>query len=287
VRQPGSMASAIVGRALEVEVSEAREALERLARTRVDEEAVHDLRVAVRRMRSLLRASRGLYRRKTTERLERALRAVGQATSRLRDEEVLPETLEATKLTPTVRPRIDAWLVARRPRLIALCREGLVTLREASIDETLDGVLELVAAPRRDVEAIAFGRDRMLVERSELVALALRVKPDDIEELHQLRIHFKRLRYVADMLGGERHEGPRLPDAAAHTEIAAHAATFQKELGLVHDIDVARGVMLAAAELHHATRASVNRALQRRRLVIASACLDRLRLEMGQLVMAR
>jgi CHAD domain-containing protein len=282
------MASDLCGPALEREVHDAREAVARLARSVDDDEGIHDLRVAVRRMRTFLRASRGLYRRGETRRIERALRAVGQATNPLRDEEVLAETLEGIELTPTVRPRIEAWLRARRAALVARRRDALEQLRAARLEETLAAVAALVAEPRRDVEAARFAEERLDAERVDLVRLVARVRAEDVEPLHELRILFKRMRYLSDMLGGPAGEGrARLPHADAHLDAAAVAATFQKELGLVHDLDVARTVVSAAPELHHATRASVERALVRRRLTLATDCLERLRLELGQLLIPR
>ncbi|WP_370656583.1 CHAD domain-containing protein, partial [Klebsiella pneumoniae] len=51
-----------------------------------DDEALHDLRTTVRRLRSLLRPLRGLP---GVEQLELAASAVGQLTTPLRDREVL------------------------------------------------------------------------------------------------------------------------------------------------------------------------------------------------------
>ena len=87
-------ASDVVSLALRRDAEAVQGALWRLELAPEDEEAVHDLRVGIRRMRTFLRACVWLYRRSTVERLAGELRAVAQATNALRDEEVLVETLE-------------------------------------------------------------------------------------------------------------------------------------------------------------------------------------------------
>src|SRR5947207_3444206 len=60
-----------------------------------DPEAIHDLRVAIRRLRTLLKLSRKIFGRRHTDAVRRALAEVQRATGDLRDEEVLSETLSS------------------------------------------------------------------------------------------------------------------------------------------------------------------------------------------------
>src|SRR5690349_1197711 len=79
----------------------------------VDEEAVHDFRVALRRLRTFLRPARRLYGRSRMRRFEAELRHHAEASGALRDEEVLRATLMALALKPTWRLSIDRWLAQR------------------------------------------------------------------------------------------------------------------------------------------------------------------------------
>ena len=64
------------------------QAIRRVA-TKADEEALHDMRVAMRRLRTLLRLSRPLYGRFRTDTVRAAFSEVQSRTGELRDEEVL------------------------------------------------------------------------------------------------------------------------------------------------------------------------------------------------------
>src|SRR5262249_2006309 len=78
-----------------------------------DAEAVHDLRVAVRRLRTILRPARRVYGKHRMRELGEELRRFAQATGALRDEEVLREILTALELPARTRNALDAWLVQR------------------------------------------------------------------------------------------------------------------------------------------------------------------------------
>src|SRR2546430_9369557 len=58
-----------------------------------DEEAIHDMRVALRRLRVVLKLSRAVFGRFHVEAIREAFTRVHRASGALRDEEVLRETL--------------------------------------------------------------------------------------------------------------------------------------------------------------------------------------------------
>src|SRR6185369_10590775 len=78
-----------------------------------DAEAIHDYRVALRRLRTALRPARKAYGKKRLRRSEDELRAHARAAGLVRDEEVLHETLARAALLPTWRREADAWLSLR------------------------------------------------------------------------------------------------------------------------------------------------------------------------------
>jgi hypothetical protein len=77
------------------------------------DEAVHDFRVALRRLRTLLRPARWIYGKKRVRRIADGLRAFAATTGELRDQEVLRETLGALALGDDVRAAVEAWLARR------------------------------------------------------------------------------------------------------------------------------------------------------------------------------
>jgi CHAD domain-containing protein len=221
-----------------------------------DTEAVHDLRVTLRRLRSLLRPARSVYGKFHTDAVRGELKAVADATSELRDEEVLAETLGALPLRGPAKTARDQFLLARQRRqrvlrgsLLAMVKAGAV----AQAISLLEALLRLPVRPKSDPDEAGFARE--VVFDAEKDVHALREVPlDDVLALHELRIRYKRLRYAvegfADVLTPEL-------SAMAHV-----AAKFQKRLGEVHDLDVALSAIHRARSLSPEAKASIVRGLQ-------------------------
>lgn len=95
---------------------------------RTDAEALHDLRIAVRKLRSLLRPLRGLA---DFSALEQAARALAQLSGPLRDQEVLLAQLQAQ--TPRPQQARQQQVEAGYGRLLASpeLQELLVTLNDS------------------------------------------------------------------------------------------------------------------------------------------------------------
>lgn len=204
-----------------------------------DDEAIHDLRVAIRKLRTLLKMSRKLFGRWQADVVRRAFADVMRATGDLRDEEVLEETLEGKSTNPAFR----GWVAARKPREKRLRNVVVARLESGELDRArvlLKALLVFPVKPDRDVELAKFAR--RTVERARREVEARRdVGIDDVEGLHDLRIAYKELRYSIELLADA------LPiDARAMLE---PATIFQKRLGEIHDVDVALGVVQGARGL--------------------------------------
>lgn len=240
-------------RALDVELNAA---VPRVAKGG-DPEAIHDLRVAIRRMRTLLRLARPIYGRFLADSARHALTSVQHATGDLRDEEVLEETLRDLEVQD---PSFLAWQNRRRARERRLRRAVVLRLRKGELTRAramLRGLLAFPVKPARDKDLARFARK--CVERARSGVEQRRdVDPDDVVGMHDLRIAYKELRYAAELLADALPIDLRV--------VAEPAAKFQKRLGEVHDVDVAivtvgraRGlaphVRTAALGLLSATRA--------------------------------
>ena len=249
--------------------TELRTTLPRLSK-REDKEAVHDFRVVLRRLRSLLRPARRVYGKFHTDAVRAALKGVADASGGLRDEEVLEETLAAIELTSLPRAEVTAWIVRRKRRLQVLRASLLRLVREGGVERALkmlDALLSLPVPPKEDREADHFARKVVSAAQRD-VEHARETPLDDVTGLHALRILYKRLRYAVDGF-----LGVLTPQMAA---IAPSATKFQKRLGDVHDVDVALMVIARARGLSLETRTLVTTALQARRSkVIAKYVTER------------
>ena len=219
-----------------------------------DDDAVHDMRVAIRRTRTLLKIARRLFGAFHTDAVRRAFVAVQKATGDLRDEEALEETLAKLALKNAA---FTAWRLRRKARERVLRRAVVRMLQSGELTRARKLLLALVTLPvkpSRDRDIAKFAR-KSAEEAREGVEAHRDAKTDDGEALHELRIAYKQLRYAIELFADV------LPvDVTAARDPAVR---FQKKLGEIHDLDVAvltiaraRGLLVHTKAL--ATRALVN-----------------------------
>ena len=231
------------------------EALARVERSHEDEEAIHDLRVVIRRLRSLLKPARTIYGIFHTEAVRAALKAVADATGELRDEEVLLQTLDDLPVPTAAGRGRAAWKRRRKAREKELRARFLSLLASGEAHRAaalLDALLLLPVDPGMDRELPPFAA-RVVEKASRRVQARAGTDPADSEALHQLRILYKRLRYAAE--GFAEVLPPHL------APLAKIAERFQKLLGEIHDIDVAHQAVLQETSLSPATRDALVQAL--------------------------
>ena len=177
---------------------------EAVAREGTDPEGVHQLRVAVRRIRAALKASDepGL------DEVQDELRWLGGVLGRIRDLDVLLGHLraQAADLSEDERAaaeRLLSGLVEERRRAR---RRMLDTFRGARYTALLRRLAALVTAEHGDINGHPVGSKQaavldVVVKPHRKLAKAARALGDDPadEDLHALRIRGKRLRYAAEL----------------------------------------------------------------------------------------
>lgn len=174
-----------------------------------DAEALHDFRVAIRRLRATLRAWSGALRPELTRRHQRALRRVQQATGDGRDAEVMLDWIraQAAVMPADARPghaRLIERLTARKNKAYAKARSD-VRHAFAGVDRKLrrrlatwTQVIDVEAPVEPPTYAAALAD--ALVAHVRILDEALReaAADDDNERLHAARIDAKRLRYLVE-----------------------------------------------------------------------------------------
>jgi CHAD domain-containing protein len=195
-----------------------------------DPESLHDMRVATRRSRALLRAGRPLYANDMTE-LEEELRWLGEKLGAVRDLDVLIDRLrdEANDLEAGDRD-------AARTMLRTLERRR--TAARTALLKALDGerYFTLLDSFGDRIDALSpAGVDMTLADiaKRELKKLRKRVRAtaDDApdEELHALRKRGKRVRYAYELAGDDA--------------VVKRAKAFQDVLGENQDSVVAESTL--------------------------------------------
>jgi CHAD domain-containing protein len=236
-----------------------------------DVDALHDFRVAMRRLRALERAYRPQLRAVFGKKLRERMRALITCTGAARDAEVQLEWLEVQRAAMRPNQRLGwhflhARLLAQFAEQSARVREVVdedfagfesrlrQRLRKARMrdDAVLDGVDEsdgdsdsgeLTTGP---VALAGVAADALWMLSTELTdGLAAINLSQDIDAIHPPRLLAKRARYVLDPLVDELATGPALLDSLRD---------WQDQLGEIHDLQVLGAALISAAEVAGARR---------------------------------
>jgi CHAD domain-containing protein len=239
------------------------EAEERVAARNDDADAVHDLRVALRRTRTVLELARPVLGRFRANEVRLALRDAQRATGALRDEEVLLELVNALGVDTL---SVQHWVQVRRRRERRLRSALGRIVRAGEIQRSrrlLDALLAFRVNPSRDKRLPKFARRAIEDARREVEKRRVG-RVDDEQAMHLLRIAYKRLRYTIETFADV------LPEDVAGQ--AQQASRLQTRLGELHDADMAIACVRRARSLSPAGREALLAALARARAERAVAC---------------
>jgi len=215
-------------------------------------EGIHDLRVAMRRIRSALASFRPIVDARVTDPLRDELQWAGGRLGEARDAEVVAERIVtlldevAADTPPEVLDRLRDRVHADAAAVRDVAVETLDSERYAASLLLLDAVTArppFTEAAEREARPLARRRLRREARRVlELAdeAWATADPPCRAERLHDVRKRAKRLRYAAEACV------PVLGDDA--TAVALAAQRIQTTLGTHHDEIVTRAALRRIAE---------------------------------------
>ena len=237
--------------------------------------ALHDVRVAVRRLRSWMRAYHPVLDDTVSAKSRRGMRRLADATSQAREAEV---SLEMLGELPAAPPRArtgradlqrrltreaersgrdtDKALGGAIPRLTErLTRE----LSHVRIDVPLDGELRVEPMDELTADIVARHGERLARALEAFDDRSDEAGPDtvDQDEVHRVRIAAKRLRYIVERLTAQS------PRAAALVE---RLTALQDTLGDYRDVQ-----LLGKRALAEIGRSARNDARARTRALLAKA----------------
>lgn len=200
-----------------------------------DPEAVHQARVAARRLRALLRSFRPVLRRKAVGGLDvlgADLRRHGRLLGRVRDLDVLIERLgaDADELDPPGCAPVLARLGVERQAAFADLLLEMDSARYLALRDELAGLPEAELTRRGAATSPAADVLVPLVHREwarlEAAVAELGPAPEDVA-LHHVRILSKQVRYAAEATVADGPEGL--------ASLAKGSARIQKVLGELND----------------------------------------------------
>jgi CHAD domain-containing protein len=221
-----------------------------------DPESLHDMRVAVRRSRALLRAGQPLYANDMSG-LAEELRWVGEKLGAVRDLDVLLERLRAETEDLDSGDR-----TASRALLRTLERRR--TSARTSLLKVLSGDRYLALLDRFAAEADALTPSGVDVTLGELAKRELRKLRDDVhatdaepadDELHALRKRGKRVRYAYELAGKSAvvKRAKALQDVLGEHQDSVFAETTLRDLSSAPEQAIVAGRLIERERDRRAT----------------------------------
>ena len=231
--------------------------LEDAARGGADMDAVHDMRVASRRLREALRLLEPLYPGKAFRTWYRRIRRITRALGPVRDSDVFID--EFSRLVPDLGEggrRAVAFLVGYRTgqRVHELERLN-AELGRLDLARTRSGFTAFAHALRPGTDGqrpLAAFAHAAIAERAAAVfgAQPAALDIENVAAQHALRIDYKRLRYAVEALA------PCYGDA--FDDLHGTLTSFQDVLGDLHDVHVFLDMLRDSDRIAAAARAGVS-----------------------------
>ena len=211
----------------------------RKARKKPSEKAVHDLRVAVRRMLSMLVLLETVLPARDARKTRRDLRKLMGKLGPLRD--LQTQILQSDELLGGF-PQLTAFrkhLMKEERRQIRRVEQALEKFSPAEFGKTTDALLsQLIATLQPGADRALGGRIVASMEDTYRRVLALRdrTNPKNTATIHKMRIAFKKFRYMAEITA------PYFP--RLNRERLAEMHDYQDRMGAIQDVETLLGTMV-------------------------------------------
>ncbi len=199
-------------------------------RREFSEEAVHDLRVAARRLLALVDLIRAVSPHPRLQKIRKALKGQLDEFDALRDTQVmLAEISETIESLPELKP-LQQILQKRERHLLREAEEIVEDLKPSSIARRL----EKVRADRADVIPGPEFDAQVLQAVDEAYGTVLQryswINPAQPATIHRTRIAFKRFRYMVEIIHPLVPEFPQANFRRMHN--------YQTAMGEIQDVEV-------------------------------------------------
>jgi CHAD domain-containing protein len=194
---------------------------------------IHDLRVSIRRFTQALRVFKDLWDHRHYRRMRRRLRKLMDLCGAVRNCDIAMEILEAAKVPAAAN--LKRSLLKRRSRAESDLSEELARWKAKTIVRPWQGWLRAEAVKGQSAEARARQILRPLTRQYRKVGSQAAQPDTNPEELHELRLVAKGLRYSLEIFGG-------LSGAGWEQEIE-RIREVQDLLGAINDCVTTSGLM--------------------------------------------
>jgi CHAD domain-containing protein len=198
-------------------------------RTEFSNEAVHDLRIATRRMMVLIQLLRTLDPRPRLQKLQRTFKDQLDSFDDLRDTQVmLADVSETLQELAQLRP-FEEYLIKNEESLLRTVKEKFKQIQPRGIAKRVDKTRESL-----EDQALEHLEDRLLQAVDDAFLLTKQrfgwVNPADPPTIHRVRLAFKKFRYLIEIIN------PMVP--AFPMEHFKGMNDYQGAMGEIQDIEI-------------------------------------------------
>ncbi len=213
-----------------------------------DEDHVHGLRTAIRRMSAVLDAlPRDLRNEDKTQDFLAGFRKLAKQNTRVRDLDIIVSKLAKYGKDPAIE-RLSKNMLEERKTQVAQALEFAHELEKANVPSFKKRDVSLPAVEKR-LEKIS---ERLTARINSRLPEVLH-NPANVEELHLLRIDARKLRYALELMEGKKT-----------TKLVRLLESWQDVLGPIHDDDVTIEYLRNSADSHE-VQILLNEAMNDRR----------------------
>ena len=194
------------------------------------EEAVHDLRVAARRLMALIELLRTIIPNPLLQKLHRSFKVQLDSLDDLRDVQVmLAEISETLETLPDLAP-LQKALRKREKRLLNSAEHEVRVLKVGPISHRIESICENLAKPIAGQDLIA--QLLAVVDEANFSVLQRKkqVDPTQPSSIHRVRIAFKKFRYMVEIIYPILPGFPELQLKNMHN--------YQAAMGEIQDMEV-------------------------------------------------
>ncbi len=219
-------------------------------------EHLHQIRVNARRLRNALSIYKNLFTSRQSKQWDQSIRRAVEVSSRARDLDVYLRFLSACVRKPRGIPErrvLVSFIAALREKREKLQPRVIRALEDLSKRNTLEDItrsLRKSFAGKKENnpgKIYKVARKKLLRRVKGLMVFEPFVyQPRRVQELHQMRIAAKHLRYTLE--GFSLLYGPRLPF------FIERVVSFHRQLGEIHDYDVWTGHLARYARAKSGSR---------------------------------
>lgn len=205
------------------------------------EEAVHDLRVATRRLLAVFDLLRSIVPHKRIQKIRRILKDQLDELDDLRDMQVLlADAAEFISDIPNLKVVRNHWL-QEEERLMRLARKLVKTRDEKNLSKRVEKICGMV---RELPEEHLAGQMLTAVDETfaRVIQLHSALDAENIPGIHKLRIAFKKFRYSVEIVRPLLENFPEENFKRMHN--------YQSGMGDIQDMEIARQKL---TELHSAS----------------------------------